>query len=79
MYMMIYTCKVKVKIITYCNVSEMSKNLSNNTPLLSCEKKAITNFPLDDRHITPIYNMVQNWLGKYISMDQVLTICYLLL
>ena len=79
MYRLIYTCKVKLKILTYRTVTEMSKYLSNNAPLLSCEKKTITNFPSDARHITPIYNMVQNWLGKYISMDQVLTICYLLL
>ena len=42
----------------------MTKNLSNNQPVKSTDKKCITNLPLDDRLITPIFDMIPEFLGK---------------
>ena len=47
----------------------MTKNLSNNSPLRSSDKKSIRNLPLDDRHITPTFDAISSKLGKYISQD----------
>ena len=47
----------------------MSKNLSDNTPLKSSDKKSIQRLPLDDRFITPTFDAVGPRLGKYISQD----------
>ena len=48
----------------------MSKNLSDNTPVLSSQKKHIKNFPTDDRYVTPHFDMIYELLGKYISKDE---------
>ena len=48
----------------------MSKNLSDNTPVLSSQKKHIRNFPTDDRYVTPHFDMIYELLGKYISNDE---------
>ena len=49
----------------------MSRYLSNNSLINCYEKRDIMNFPKDNRLITPIYNMWQDLLGKYESMDEV--------
>lgn len=36
----------------------MSKYLSDPTPLRSCDKKDIVNFPIDNRNIVPIFNVL---------------------
>ena len=41
----------------------MTKNLSNNEPVRSKDKKYIKNLPLDDRFITPTFDMVPEFLG----------------
>lgn len=47
----------------------MSKNLSNNAPLKSSDKKYIQNFPSDDRFVFPVFDSIGNILGKYIATD----------
>ena len=47
----------------------MSKNLSNNAPLWTADKKYRRGLPLDDRLITPTFDAIGPRLGKYICAD----------
>ena len=60
---MIFNC------FNFRNLVIMSKNLSNNYPLRSSDKKTIRNFPLDDRAVTPLFDEILPRLGKFISHD----------
>ena len=39
----------------------MSKNLSDNTPLRSSDKKEIKNFPIDYRNMRKMFKKKQQW------------------